>query len=87
MKNLALLTLLFILFRFRKKPTNFKKINKNLKKIKSELDELDLIFIEKIIGSHPKPVKYQDLMTLLDDTLAYETKVKKIGNVKLRIDA
>ena len=83
----VLLTLLLILFRFRKKPTNLKKINKNLKKIKSELDELDLIFIQKIISSHPKPVKYQDLMTLLDVTLAYETKVKKIGNVKLRIDA
>ena len=41
------------------------KIKKNLKKIKSELDEDDLIFFEKIITSHPKAVKYQDLIGLL----------------------
>ena len=62
------------------------KIKKNLKKIKSELDEDDLIFFEKIITSHPKAVKYQDLMNMLDNTLAYETKIKKIGNAKIRID-
>ena len=84
---LILLGLLLILFRFRKKTTIFKIIYKNLKKIKSELDEFDLIFFEKILSSHPKPVKYQDLMRLLDNTLAYETKVKKIGDIKLRIDA
>ena len=62
------------------------KIKKNLKKIKSELDEDDLIFFEKIITSHPKAVKYQDLMNMLDNSLAYETKIKKIGASKLRID-
>ena len=62
------------------------RINKNLKKIKFELDEDDLIFFEKIKTSHPKAVKYQDLMNMLDNSLAYETKIKKIGASKLRID-
>tara|TARA_B100001093_G_scaffold44542_1_gene37700 strand:+ start:361 stop:648 length:288 start_codon:yes stop_codon:yes gene_type:complete len=61
-------------------------MSKNLNKIKSELDKVDLMFFEKIISLHPKPVKYQDLMDLLDNTLAYETKIKKIGNIKLRIN-
>ena len=80
------LALILIVFRFRKKQTTLMKINKNLKKIKLELDEDDLIFFEKIITSHPKAVKYQDLMNMLDDSLAYETKIKKIGASKLRID-
>jgi hypothetical protein len=81
------ITLFLVLFRFKKEPNNFIIISKNLNKIKSELDEVDLMFFEKIISLHPKSVKYQDLMDLLDNTLAYETKVKKIRNVKLRIDA
>jgi len=63
------------------------KINKNLMKIKFELEESDLIFLDKILSSHPKAVKYQDLMDLLEKTLAYETKIKKIGAAKIRIDA
>ena len=80
------LVLILIAFRLRKTPTSLMRINKNLKKIKFELDEDDLIFFEKIITSHPKAVKYQDLMNMLDNTLAYETKIKKIGNAKIRID-
>ena len=80
------LVLILIAFRLRKTPTSLMRINKNLKKIKSELDENDLIFFEKIITSHPKAVKYQDLMNMLDDSLAYETKIKKIGNAKIRIN-
>ena len=78
--------LILIVFRFRKKTTTLKKINKNLKNIKSELDESDLIFFDKIFRSHPKAVKYQDLMNLFDNTLAYETKIKKIGAAKIRIN-
>jgi hypothetical protein len=85
--SLALaLALILIVFRFRKKETGLVKLNKNLKKIKSELDESDLIFFDKIFRSHPKAVKYQDLMDMLDNTLAYETKIKKIGAAKIRID-
>ena len=80
------LVLILIAFRLRKTQTSLMRINKNLKKIKFELDEDDLIFFEKIITSHPKAVKYQDLMNMLDNTLAYETKIKKIGNAKIRID-
>ena len=80
------LILILIAFRLRKTPTSLMRINKNLKKIKFELDEDDLIFFEKIITSHPKAVKYQDLMNMLDNSLAYETKIKKIGNAKIRID-
>ena len=80
------LALALIIFRFRKKETALEKLNKNLKKIKSELDESDLIFFDKIFRSHPKAVKYQDLMDMLDNTLAYETKIKKIGAAKIRID-
>ena len=83
---ILILALILIVFRFRKKQTTLMKIKKNLKKIKSELDEDDLIFFEKIITSHPKAVKYQDLMNMLDDSLAYETKIKKIGNAKIRIN-
>ena len=81
------LILILIVFRFRKKTTALKKINKNLKKIKSELDQNDLLFFNKILRSHPKAVKYQDLMNLFDDSLAYETKIKKNGATKVRIDA
>ncbi|MDB3862868.1 hypothetical protein N9313_04790 [Flavobacteriaceae bacterium] len=80
------LALILIVFRLRKTPTSLMRINKNLKKIKFELDEDDLIFFEKIITSHPKAVKYQDLMSMLDNSLAYETKIKKIGTSKIRID-
>ena len=80
------LILILIVFRFRKKQTTLMKIKKNLKKIKSELDEDDLFFFEKIMTSHPKAVKYQALMNMLDNSLAYETKIKKIGASKLRID-
>ena len=80
------LVLILIAFRLRKTPTSLMRINKNLKKIKFELDEDDLIFFEKIITSHPKAVKYQDLMNMLDNSLAYETRIKKIGASKLRID-
>ena len=80
------LALILIVFRFRKKETGLVKLNKNLKKIKSELDESDLIFFDKILRSHPKAVKYQDLMDMLDNTLAYETKIKKIAAAKIRID-
>ena len=57
-----------------------------VEKIKSELDEIDLIFFDKIFRSHPKAVKYQELMDMLDNTLAYETKIKKIAAAKIRID-
>jgi len=80
------LALILIIFRFRKKETVLVKLNKNLKKIKSEIDESDLFFFDKIFRSHPKAVKYQDLMDMLDNTLAYETKIKKIGAAKIRID-
>ena len=80
------LALVLILIIFRKKETVLLKLNKNLKKIKSEIDESDLIFFDKIFRSHPKAVKYQDLMDMLDNTLAYETKIKKIGAAKIRID-
>ena len=80
------LALILIVFRFRKKETVLVKLNKNLKKIKSEIDESDLMFFDKIFRSHPKAVKYQDLMDMLDNTLAYETKIKKIAAAKIRID-
>ena len=80
------LALILIVFRFRKKQTMLMKINKNLKKIKFESDERDLIFFDKILSSHPKAVKYQDLMDMLDNSLAYETKIKKIRAAKIRID-
>ena len=54
--------------------------------IEFTLEEVDLIFFNKIINSHPKAVKYQDLMDFLDDSLVYETKIKKIGVAKIRID-
>ena len=57
-----------------------------LKKIKSELDESDIIFFDKIFRSHPRALKYQDLMDILENSLAYETKIKKIGAAKIRID-
>ena len=41
------------------------QINKNLKKIKFELDEDDLIFFEKIITLHPKAIKYQNFKKVL----------------------
>ena len=50
------------------------------------MDEYDLIFFDKIFRSHPNAVKYQDLMDIFDNTLAYETKIKKIGAAKIRID-
>jgi len=55
--------------------------------IEFTLEEVDLIFFNKIINSHPKAVKYQDVMDFLDDSLAYETKIKKIEAAKIRIDA
>ena len=82
----VVLALILIFFNLRKIPTSLMLINKNLKKIKFELDEGDLIFFEKILTSHPKAIKYQDLMDMLDDSLAYETKIKKIGASKLRVD-
>ena len=51
------------------------------------MDQNDLLFFNKILRSHPKAVKYQDLMNLFDDSLAYETKIKKIGAAKVRINA
>jgi len=55
--------------------------------IEFTLEEVDLILFRTIFNSHTKAVKYQDLMELLDNTLAYETKIKKIGAAKIRIDA
>ena len=78
---------MFIVFFLRKKKkSNFKKIIANFLKISSSLNELDSLFLNKIIQEHPKAVKYSTLMDLLDNNLAYETKVKKVYNSKASIN-
>jgi len=61
-------------------------IKKNIKSIKSEISEIDILFIDLLINQYPQPVKYMDFMDLLDKTLAYETKVKKVRESINRID-
>ena len=79
---------IFIVLLFRKKKqSNFKKIIVNILKIESSLSELDSLFLNKIIQEYPKAVKYSILMDLLDDNLAYETKVKKVFNSKSSINS
>ena len=78
---------MFIVFFLRKKKkSNFKKIIANFLKISSSLNELDSLFLNKIIQEYPKAVKYSTLMDLLDNNLAYETKVKKVYNSKASIN-
>ena len=79
---------IFIVLLFRKKKqSNFKKVMVNILKIESSLSELDSLFLNKIIQEYPKAVKYSILMDLLDDNLAYETKVKKVFNSKSSINS
>ena len=78
---------MFIVFFLRKKKqSNFKKIIVNFKKIETSLNELDSLFLNKIIQEYPKAVKYSTLMDLLDNNLAYETKVKKVYKSKASIN-
>jgi hypothetical protein len=78
---------MFIVFFLRKnKKSNFKKIIANFLKISSSLNELDSLFLNKIIQEHPKADKYSTLMDLLDNNLAYETKVKKVYNSEASIN-
>ena len=61
-------------------------IIKNIETIKLELSEIDVLFIDLLLNQYPQPVKYLDFMNLLDDSLAYETKVKKLRESINRID-
>jgi len=61
-------------------------IKKNLGVIQNGLSEVDIIFLDLIIEQYPQPIKYIEFMNLLDASLAYETKVKKVRESINRIE-
>jgi len=78
--------IVMLLIRKIKKPKNLYHIKKYITESNNELGDIDIMFLSLILDRYPSPIKYLEFMNLLDNSLAYETKVKKVRESIIRIN-